>query len=213
MNWQDLKYRRIINLYAGDIPTNHPQYNTHVGLSLTQDNHNHINHNLENPLQLDDNSVFCFQSEDVFEHIEYTQLPAIINEIYRVLVPDGFLRMSVPDYRCDILYDRSLKDSSGKIFFDPGGGGTYDENRKKVIRGGHVWFPTHENVLEMIKKTNFFVNGESKFLHYYHKDGYEVKDINYSLGYISRTPDHDKRVQDPRRPMSLVVDLYKRSAT
>ena len=36
-----------------------------------------------------------------------------------------------------------------------------------------------------------------------------VNKIDYSYGYISRTPDHDERVQTPYRPMSIVVDCYK----
>ena len=36
-----------------------------------------------------------------------------------------------------------------------------------------------------------------------------MKNIDYSLGYIKRTPDNDKRVKKPRRPMSIVVDCYK----
>lgn len=60
------------------------------------------------------------------EHIKYTDLPDILNEIYRILKPGGLFRLSVPDYNCDILWERSEKDSNGKIRFDPGGGGSYD---------------------------------------------------------------------------------------
>ena len=33
--------------------------------------------------------------------------------------------------------------------------------------------------------------------------------IDYSKGHIHRTPDTDQRVQNPYRPMSIVVDCYK----
>ena len=215
MNWDDLQYgaMKIINLYMGDIPKERPQYKTHVGLSLTRQDHNHIKHDITQPFNITDNSVHSIQSEDVLEHVEYSKLPDIINEVYRVLIPNGLFRLSVPDYGCDILYERSLKDNNGNILFDPGGGGFLDEKSMKVINGGHLWFPKYENVLRIIAKTKFFTNGRYDFLHYYHGENYEIKNIDYSLGYISRTPDHDHRVQDPRRPMSLVVDLYKGDAS
>jgi len=214
VNWYDLQYGviKIINLYMGDIPKKHPQYETHVGLSLTKQDHNHIKHDITQPFNIVDNSVYSVQSEDVLEHVEYDKLPNIINEVYRVLMLDGHFRLSVPDYGCDILYERSLKDNNGNILFDPGGGGSLDKKTMKVINGGHLWFPTYESVLGAVKKTKFFTNGRYDFLHYYHGEDYEVKNIDYSLGYIHRTPDHDLRVQSPRRPMSLVVDLYKGDA-
>ena len=33
--------------------------------------------------------------------------------------------------------------------------------------------------------------------------------IDYSIGHVMRTPDHDERVKNPYRPMSLVVDCIK----
>jgi hypothetical protein len=33
--------------------------------------------------------------------------------------------------------------------------------------------------------------------------------IDYTKGHISRTPDFDSRVQNPVRPLSLIVDLIK----
>ena len=35
---------------------------------------------------------------------------------------------------------------SGKLKFDPGGGGKYSRLRRKVINRGHVWFPKYESV-------------------------------------------------------------------
>ena len=40
-------------------------------------------------------------------------------------------------------------------------------------------------------------------------DDFVLKDIDYSICYIQRTPDNDSRVADPRRPMSIVVDAIK----
>ena len=80
---------------------------------------------------------------------------------------------------------------------------------KKVENGGHLWFPTYKSVKPLLESTNFS-NDKINFLHYYDENKKPVvNNIDYSMGYISRTPDNDKRVQNPRRPMSIVVDCYK----
>ena len=56
---------------------------------------------------------------------------------------------------------------------------------------------------------NFSVD-KINYLHYYNESNYPITNkIDYSKGYISRTPDHDNRVKNPFRPMSIVVDCYK----
>ena len=113
------------------------------------------------------------------------------------------------DYGCDILHERSYKDEGDTVYHDPGGGGSYDYLTSKVVDGGHLWFPKYEQTLELMKQTNFDMS-KVNFLHYYDEQGSTImKDIDYTNGYISRTPDNDKRVQDPRRPMSIVVDCFK----
>jgi SAM-dependent methyltransferase len=109
-------------LYVGDIPRK-PEYANCFGLSLSQNNINHIKHDITKRIPLPDSSVQIVQSEDVFEHIEPMLLVEIINDIHRILKPGGIFRLSMPDYRCDFLHDRSIKDEQGTILFDPGGGG------------------------------------------------------------------------------------------
>ena len=196
--------QEIINIYAGDIPENNSNYNGYLGLSLTQKNENHIQWDLTQlPLPFQDASIDSFQSEDVFEHIDYYKLVDIINDIYRILKPQALFRLSMPDYNCNILYERSVYDFYGNIVYDPSGGGTFENP-------GHVWFPSYDNVKLLLDKTLFGGNGSIEYLHYYaDKENFVVKSIDYSKGYVKRTPDHDKRVQNPYRPMSIVVDLYK----
>lgn len=183
-----------------------------VGLSLSSIDAHHIRHDMMWDLPVPDNSVDIFQSEDVFEHIDYEELPRIINEIHRVLKPDGLFRLSLPDYRCDLLDQRTKKDSQGNMVFDPDGGGHYENGR--VIGGGHVWFPIFENVESLLKNSLFGSDGEFRFLHYYRPDGsFELHSIDYSRGHVDRTPDHDPRVSRPRRPMSIVVDCVKQNNT
>lgn len=204
ITFEDLEQRQSIYLYAGNKPFD-VRYAGHVGLSLDQSNSDHILHDIVKPFPIMQNCVDIFQSEDVFEHIETHHLTSILDDIYRILKPGGLFRLSVPDYRCDVLYHRSLKDVSGNVLHDPGGGGEYSDG--KVINGGHVWFPTFEQVKRILEESQF---QNVNFLHYYDGSGTPVTNkIDYSLGHIMRTPDHDARVQNPYRPMSLVVDCIK----
>ena len=195
-----------VYLYAGDVPPG-SQYRKFIGLSLSQSNYRHIKHDITLPLALPDNCVDVYQAEDVFEHIEPAKLPAVINEIYRVLKPSGVFRLSVPDYRCDLLRARTRKNERGDLLFDAVGGGAYVNG--KVVNGGHVWFPVYESVKGIIAASRFT---NVTWYHYYDESGLPVtRPIDYSIGYVSRTPDNDMRVRSPYRPLSIVVDCRKES--
>jgi hypothetical protein len=74
---------------------------------------------------------------------------------------------------------------------------------------GHVWFPTYEQLWALIE-LSLLRYCEAQWLHYYDPNGEPVMhDIDYSKGFIKRTPDNDNRVKNPKRPMSIVVDLHK----
>jgi SAM-dependent methyltransferase len=216
LNWDLIKSSRKILLYDGNMhvinppyctPSENPSRDKFACLSHNKNNSTHLIHNINEPLPLPDNCVDVYQAEEFLEHLEYEKLPTIINEIYRVLKPGGFLRISIPDYRCDVLYNRSQKDEFGKIIFDQFGGGQYVDG--KVIGGGHLWFPMIENTKALLAKTKFN-KSKIKFLHYYNTNKKSVTNkINYKICYVRRTPDHDGRVQQPYRAMSLVVDLFK----
>lgn len=211
MKFEDLINKDEIYLYLGDMPEQRRTYTgkKFIGLSLSQSNEHHIRHDVTRPLLLNSNSVDIVQSEDVMEHIEYNMLKSCINEIYRVLKPGGLFRLSMPDYKCDVFYNRSEKDENGNIIFDQGGGGSYDRNKKKVIGGGHVWFPEFNSVKSLLESTDFS-NDNINYLHYYNNENEPIMNkIDYKKGYISRTPDHDERVKHPYRPMSIVIDCYK----
>lgn len=208
MTWEQLiaRRRRPIRLYAGDVP--HGRRGV-VGLSLHRSDRRHIVHDVSTAIMpLPDAFVDSYQSEDVFEHIAYHRLRAVIDEIHRVLRPGGLFRLSMPDYRCDVLQARSRRNVAGRIVFDPGGGGSYRDGH--VLGGGHVWFPRLESVRSLVRRTRFSTHGTIRFLHYYTRAGRPVTHaIDYSRGHVARTPDHDGRVQRPYRPMSIVVDLVK----
>ena len=206
-SFKELAKQAHIYLYAGDVPQT-LKYRKFTGLSLSQSNSQHIKHDVTKALPLRDSCVDIYQSEDVFEHIELEKIPPIINEIHRVLKTGGVFRLSMPDYRCDLLLERTLKDNQGNLLFDPSGGGDYVDG--KVVNIGHVWFPIYESVKDLIG-TSLFT--DVTFYHYYDESGTPVtKPIDYSVGYIQRTPDNDIRVQEPYRPMSIVLDCRKTNA-
>ena len=203
------RFSRIVKndgvyLYAGDVPSD-DRYSKFTGLSLRKSDRRHIKHDVTKALPIKDCSVDIYQSEDVFEHIDPGVIPSIVNEIYRVLKVGGILRISMPDYRCDLLRDRTVKDELGNLLFDPSGGGEFVDGR--VTGGGHIWFPVYETLKAILEESAF---EDNRFLPLYDSEGNAVtKSIDYSIGYIKRTPDHDSRVQNPYRPMSIVVDCRK----
>ncbi len=207
-SWEDFLKSNSRKLYAGKLRRALPQYATHFGITPFFASTRNIKHDVAEPLAIPDGSVDVFQSEDVFEHIEVTKMVSIFNEIYRVLSPGGLFRLSLPDYRFDYYLQRCVTDSTGEIVFDPGGGGHLVDGR--VTGGGHLWFPKIEIVRDLFKESLFGVHGIVKFLQYNNADGtFELQSIDYSLGYIQRTPDHDGRVSDHPRPISIVVDAFK----
>jgi SAM-dependent methyltransferase len=207
LDFSDIDLTKDVYLNAGMI-ADQTHYKEYIGLDLTLNNKDHICFDLTKRMPLPDNSVDRFHSEDTFEHIEYSELPKVLNEVFRVLKVGGRMRLALPDYRCDVLYHRTVKDTNGSLLFDAGGGGYFKDG--KVCGGGHVWFPSFENVTELLAKSLFNEKSEVIFYHYYDQDGKgQTNEIDYTLGWVQRTPDNDKRVMVPYRPMSIVVDCIK----
>lgn len=207
-SWQKMMREEEKRLYAGRLYRGLPQYGTSWGITPYFPSTRNIPHDASKPYPIPDNSIDCYQSEDVFEHIELAKIPALIDEIHRILKPGGLFRLSVPDYRFDGYRDRSHFDPDGNILFDPGGGGQYADG--KVVGGGHVWHPTIEIVKDLFETSSFSTRGRVEFLHYTDADGsHMLAPIDYSLGHIQRVPEHDQRVTEHPRPISIVVDAIK----
>ena len=99
-------------IYFGNLLPNEEQYKSglFVGLALSKKYDRDIVHDATTKLPFSDNSIIGFQSQDVFEHIEFSKIPAILDEIFRCLRQKGILRLSVPDYNSPLLRNRSIYD-------------------------------------------------------------------------------------------------------
>lgn len=202
MSFEKLDLSRKIKFYAGDICDDiHMADSDLFGLSINKADSRHIFHDITNKYPLPDNCVYSYQAEDVLEHISPQKLIKTINEIYRILRKGGLFRICLPDYFSPYLKDISMKDKYGNIIFDPMGGGSYGANG--VINGGHVWFPTFENVSKLLQETMF---KDFLFLCYHTEKGLLVrKEIDFSKGHILRIP-KDERSE---WVYSIIIDCYK----
>lgn len=208
-SWDEAISSDPVQLYAGKLRRGLPQFATHIGITPFFPSSRNIAHDLVNlPYPIPNESVDAFQAEDVFEHVPLELQIPIYDEIYRILKPGGFFRISLPDYNFDGYRDRSIRDEAGKVVFDPGGGGLLEDG--VVTNGGHLWFPTIEIMRGLFASSLFGGEGEVTFVQYNEDDGTTVMNsIDYSLGHIQRTPDHDLRVVENPRPVSIVIDAWK----
>jgi predicted SAM-dependent methyltransferase len=204
-SWGEVIAAKEPKLYAGLLDRRLQQFSTYFGVTPFVASSKNIRHDVREKFPIPDNSVCAFQSEDVFEHVEYVDMPAIFDEIHRILVPGGLFRLSVPDYRCRLLVERSVKSEDGTILFDPVGDGQFVNGR--IVNGGHLWFPVYESVKALFDASRF---ADVKFLHYTDASGESILNpIDYALGNVLRTPDHDERAASPRMALSIVVDARK----
>lgn len=202
-NFSRLDLSKDIKLYAGDICDDiHMSEPNLYGLSINKIDNKHIYHDITKKYPLPDNCISSYQAEDVLEHIEIEKVVTVINEIYRILKWGGVFRICLPDYNSPYLKKISMYDKAGNIVFDPTGGGVFNENG--VQNGGHVWFPTYENVKSILNKTLF---EKIDFLCYHTSEEDLVrKNINWSYGHINRLP---KEGELDRPVYSIIVDCYK----
>lgn len=203
INWKDIKQKNKIHLYAGDIYEDFDHYPDDyvICLSLEKSNYRTIHHDITIPYPIEDNTIDCYQMEDVLEHIEKSKAIGILNEIYRILKKGGYLRLSLPDYHSPLKLYNSFLDKDKNVVYDPNGGGKYVQG--KVCGGGHLWFPTYESVRVLLEQSDF---SDFKFYRYYDNYGNKYfREIDFKKGYIRRTAENSSDKSDN----SIVVDCFK----
>ena len=174
MDWKDVLATRPIYLNLGGGIHCHPRagYEHYISVDLEPPASEWaVRHDLRHPIPLPDGSVARIHSEDFFEHIAVPDIQVLLVECHRLLEPGGRMRIGVPDYQ-------NPKD---RRYLALG----HDPTDPK-----HVTL-THYPLLKQIVEASPFKRGT--FCHYWDGDAFVQKPIDYSLGWVQRTPDHDPR--------------------
>lgn len=205
-------------LYFGNLPRDERQYASglFIGLALNPKHDREIRHDAREPLPVADNSVERIQSQDVFEHIAYDELPPILDDIMRVLKPGGRFRLSLPDYNSPFLLSRCAFDEAGRILCDlrMGGSVRYDRTSKgrlvQFADGGnaHLWFPTYDAVQALVQRSALRHCREIQWWQgFQDRTTAMIRDIPELDMWVKRAAPHDRRAGG--KPVSLVVDFVK----
>lgn len=207
----------ITYLYFGNLYPHEPQYKSGLfhGLALVAEFDRDIAHDARKALPFSDCSIKGFQSQDVFEHIDYKGVPPILDEVYRCLTVGGMFRLSLPDYNSPLLSSRSVYDSRGRVLCDLVMGGRVacelNEEIKVSFGGGggaHLWFPSYTKVLQLIVASELRKCASIKF-HQFWVDAYDFvcEPFDQSVMPVHRTPPGDMRAGG--KPISIVADFVK----
>jgi len=195
MKWSQVIAKEEIFLNLGGADNHHPKdhYNDYISIDKKRRlfcGDWSVKHDLRERTPIQDGLVTRILSEDFFEHMTQPEIQAIIEEGYRILKPDGMIRIGVPDYN------------------NP-------KDRPFLLEGKDPRYPQHltlttYGLMKHIIEESPFLNFE--FYHYWNKGEFIRKQIDYSLGWISRTPDNDprcKRQGNELQVTSLVVDMFR----
>jgi len=204
-------------LYFGNLAIREQQYQSGLfyGLTPHPEKDRDICHDARDPLPFRDASITGFQSQDVFEHIEYGRIAFILDEVFRCLAPGGIFRLSVPDYNCPLLKSRSVYDADGNVLFDAAMGGSVSGK----MNGGmevtfppdckaHLWFPTYSNVTALIVASQIRKSSAIIFHHaWIDSKRFICNDFDQTIMLVRRSPPNDMRADG--KPISIVVDFIK----
>lgn len=148
-----------------------------------------IQHDITQEFPLEENSVARILTEDTLEHLEHDEIPSVLDECYRLLEEGGFIRIGVPDYN-------NPKDN---FCIEKG----YDPRHD-----GHKTMTHYDLMAEILVESKF---DDYEFKHYWRDGIFHMTPIDYSEGFVRRTPDNDPRNHDGNalHVTSLVVDLHK----
>jgi SAM-dependent methyltransferase len=71
-------------------------------------------HDLKKPLPFSDNSFWAIYASHVLEHLYVQEAKNLLKECYRVMKPDGIIRIVVPDLRAIVLkYSEGKEENKG----------------------------------------------------------------------------------------------------
>lgn len=204
-------------LYFGNLFENTPQYKSGLfhGLALHPVSDKDLVQDARHALPFKNNQIAGFQSQDVFEHLEFEKIPDVFNEIYRCLKPGGIFRLSLPDYNSPLLKRRSVYDWEGNILCDLAMGGRVSAQLNTPVEvsflpGGdsHLWFPTYTLLQAQILNSELRKCSSICFQHaWISATRYICNVFEQGDMPVSRTPPLDMRADG--KPISIVVDFVK----
>ena len=204
-------------LYFGSLGLHERQYQipNFVGLALQPAHDREIKHNFTDPLPFGDGSIAKIQAQDVLEHVAFEKVPAILDEIHRVLRPGGIFRLSVPDYRSPVLKRRSIYDARGRVIGDLLMGATSyldqatGDARVRFSEDGdaHLWFPRYELITHLVLKSEI----RKAAIHFYQAflddHSYLCEPVPEDEMFVQRAAPHDRRAGGA--PTSIIADFVK----
>jgi SAM-dependent methyltransferase len=204
-------------LYFGSLGQHERQFQVpnFTGLALEPAHARETKHNLTDPLPYADGSIAKIQAQDVLEHLPFEKVPAVLDEIYRVLKPGGTFRLSVPDYRSPVQKRRSVYDARGRVigdlmmgatsYLDPSTG----DAKVRFSEDGeaHLWFPRYELITHLVLKSEL----RKARIHFYQgfidEHSYLCEPVPEDEMFVQRAAPHDRRAGGA--PTSIVADFVK----
>jgi predicted SAM-dependent methyltransferase len=173
LTWREIEQLDPLRLNLGCGRGCHPdpRYRHYVCVDLRPHADSAVRHDLTRPLPLPDGTVERIVSEHFLEHIDVVSIGAILAECHRVLRPQGLARFAVPDYNHP--RDRHCL----ALGHDP-------------RRRDHLTLPTKALIETLVAASPF---GRARFYQYWEGETFVEHPIDYSLGFVLRTPDNDPR--------------------
>ena len=173
MNWSEVARLGQVRLNLGGGADCHPDphYQRYVSVDFEPTTAWSVQHDLTQPIPLPEGSVERILSEHCLEHLDAVTAAKVFAECHRLLVPGGLLRVAVPDYGSP--RNRAFRDRG----FDPN-------------HTDHKIFPTYPLMRELVSASPF---GAGHFYQYWDGERFVHGAIDYSLGWVKRTVEHDRR--------------------
>jgi predicted SAM-dependent methyltransferase len=158
----------FLNLGGGRDCHPRPEYQHYVSVDTVARADCAVVQDLGQPVPLADGSVSRILSEHFLEHVDEQVIGAVLSESHRLLKPGGLARFAVPDY------GHPRKRYCLALGRDPD-------------RHDHVTLTTFERMKSLIAASPF---KSGHFYHYWDGDTFVAEPVDYSLGYVRRTPDN-----------------------
>jgi SAM-dependent methyltransferase len=175
LTWTEIAARPVIRLNLGGGRDSHPdpRYMDYISVDAEGRTPFSVQHDLSRPMPLADGAVDRILSEHALEHVDRPTFALVLAECHRLLRPGGVARIGVPDYH------HPRQRHCLKLGHDP-------------RRRNHLTLTTVELCRELVSASPFRTGD---FRQYWDGDRFVHGSVDYSLGYLRRTPEHDPRNQ------------------